>query len=58
MLLSTSDVRRKSLCVATKRTSDSGIFEGVSWGVQDQYNFRCAEHWFRREVIGCDKSHG
>ena len=38
MLLFTPDVRRKPrrkpLCVAPKRTFDSGIFEGVSWSVQ------------------------
>jgi hypothetical protein len=43
--------------VAPKRTSDSGIFEGVSWSVRGWQNFRCAEHWLRREFIGCDKSH-
>jgi hypothetical protein len=36
--------------VARKRTSDSGIFEGVGWSVQGRQNFRSAKHWFRWDL--------
>ena len=46
------DVRRKPSCVAAKRTSDSGIFVGVSWSVQGRQNFHGAEHRFRWGLSG------
>src|SRR6266478_356452 len=52
MLPSTPDVRRKPSCVAAKRTSDSGIFVGVSWSVQGRQNFHGAEYRFRSGLSG------